>query len=151
MKWIENLLDCQTQSLGSDYVESHSAEKDLEVIAGDKLNTKQQCAFAAKKPKSILGRIGKSIASQSRQVDLEYSVQFGVLQYKYNVGILQQVRPGMVEGWRTWPVKKYWESSAFLSWRREGSGNERVHFCLQLCNWRIQWRQSQTLLEGAQQ
>lgn len=82
MKWTENLLDFQTQRLGSDCVESSSAEKDLEVIAEDNLDTKQQCAYTAKKPESILGRIGKSIANRSQQVHLEYSVQFGALQYK---------------------------------------------------------------------
>lgn len=82
MKWTENFLDFQTQRLGSDCAESSSAEKDLEIVADDNLNTKQQCAFTAKKPESILGRIGKSIANWSQQVHLEYSVQFGALQYK---------------------------------------------------------------------
>lgn len=41
---------------------------------------------------------------------------------------------GMAEGWRTWPMKKCWDSSAFSSWTREGSGNERAHFRLQLYN-----------------
>jgi len=49
------------------------------MVAEDKMNTQQQCAFAAKKPKRILGCIGKSIASQTRQVYLEYSIQFWAL------------------------------------------------------------------------
>lgn len=85
---------------GADYIKNSPAEKDLEVSAKDKLNTKQQCDFAAKKPKSILGCTGKSAASWSRQIQLEYSIQFGSLQYKCNVGILEQVQlRATILGW----------------------------------------------------
>ncbi|GAB0188283.1 mitochondrial enolase superfamily member 1 [Grus japonensis] len=46
-------------------LESSLAEKDLEVLVDNKLNTNQQCALAAKVANGILGCIRQSTASRS--------------------------------------------------------------------------------------
>ncbi|KGL72935.1 hypothetical protein N309_09744, partial [Tinamus guttatus] len=89
--------------LGTDLLESSSAEKDLRVMVDDKLTMRQQCALVAKKANGILGCIKKSISSRSREVilplysalvrpHLEYCVQFWAPQYKRNVELLERVQ-----------------------------------------------------------
>ncbi|GAB0185791.1 hypothetical protein GRJ2_001044400 [Grus japonensis] len=51
--------------LGVDLLGSSSAEKDLGVLADNKLSMSQQCALMAKKANGILGRIKKSAASRA--------------------------------------------------------------------------------------
>ncbi|GAB0184879.1 hypothetical protein GRJ2_000953200 [Grus japonensis] len=50
--------------LGVDQLESSAAEKDLEVLMGNKLSMSQQCAFVARRANGILGHIKKSVASR---------------------------------------------------------------------------------------
>ncbi|CAM5115200.1 unnamed protein product [Eretmochelys imbricata] len=54
--------------LGTEWLGSSSAEKDLRVTVDKKLDMSQQCAFVAKKASGILGCISKGLASRSRDM-----------------------------------------------------------------------------------
>ncbi|CAM5087160.1 unnamed protein product [Natator depressus] len=84
--------------LGTEWLGSSSAEKDLRVTVDEKLDMSQQCALVAKKANGILGCISRGIASRSRDVivlvrpHLEYCVQFWAPHYKKDVDKLERVQ-----------------------------------------------------------
>jgi len=109
----------QKYSLGGEWIESSPGQKDLEVLAGEKLDICQQCVLGTSKAKYILCCIKRGLASRERDVIFHLcsalgEVLSGVL--SPSLGPSAQKRCGAVgsgseegheddQGWSTSPTK----------------------------------------------
>ncbi|CAM5079636.1 unnamed protein product [Natator depressus] len=97
----KNPMHCY--KLGTKWLGTSSAEKDLGVTVDEKLDMSQHCALVAKKANGILGCISRGIARRPRDViiplyltlvrpHLEYCVQFWAPHFKKDVEKLESVQ-----------------------------------------------------------
>ncbi|GAB0183700.1 mitochondrial enolase superfamily member 1 [Grus japonensis] len=122
-------------TLGTDWLESSSTEKDLGVLVDNKLTMSQQCTLTAKKTNSIVGCMRVSVASRSREVIplcsalmrpwLKCCVQFWAVQPKedmiFHIFPLNRATK-MTKGLEHLSYEERLRELALTAWRKESSG-----------------------------